>query len=55
MMKDEDRLGGYVDVEVIRDGKNGPEVIAHARAHNLIVNVGKKWMWKITINTNTKQ
>lgn len=48
-------MGGWVDVEVIRDGKHGPEVIAHRRAHNLIVNVGKKRMWKMTIGTSTKQ
>ena len=22
-------MGGYIDIEVIRDGKNGPEVISH--------------------------
>ena len=48
-------MGGWVDIEVLRDGKNGPEVIAHRRAHNLIVNVGKIRMWKMTIGTSTKQ
>ncbi len=47
-------MGGFVELEVIRDGKNGPEVIARRRAHNLIVNVGKKRMWKMTIGTSTK-
>ena len=45
-------VGGHVDVEVIRDG---PEVIQRSRAENLIVTVGKKRMWKMTIGTSTKQ
>lgn len=47
-------MGGRVVVEVIRDGKNGPEVIQRSEASNLIVTVGKKRMWKMTIGTSTK-
>lgn len=38
--------GGILTVEVIRDGKNGPEVIQRRVAHNLILNVGKKKTWQ---------
>lgn len=47
-------MGGWVEIEVLRDGKNGPEVIRRERAHNLIVNIGKIRMWKMTIGTSTK-
>lgn len=40
-------FGGWVDVEVIRDGKNGPEVIARRRTHNLVVNAGKRQIWRL--------
>lgn len=39
--------GGVLTVEVIRDGRNGPEVIARREVHNLVVNVGKKRMWRV--------
>lgn len=35
------KFGGIVLVEVIRDGKNGPEVIQR-RVHNTVVNSGKR-------------
>lgn len=49
-----DDFGGYVTVEVIRDGKHGPQVIARREVHNLIVNAGKKQTWRMTqaLNTN---
>ena len=43
----EDRnFGGYVDVEVIRDGADGPVVIQRRRVHNLVVNSGKRQTWR---------
>ncbi len=34
-------IGGFLEVEVIRDGKHGPEVIARRISHNLIMNTGR--------------
>jgi hypothetical protein len=48
-------MGGECVIEVLRDGPNGPEVIHSQVNKNLIVNVGKKRMWKMTIGTSTKQ
>ena len=47
--------GGVFIVEVIRDGKNGPEVIARSESHNLVVLSGKKQTWRTAcgLNTNT--
>lgn len=43
----EDRqFGGHVDVEVIRDGADGPVVIQRRRVHNLVVNAGKRQTWR---------
>lgn len=44
----DDGFGGYVTVEVIRDGKNGPEIVDRRTVHNLVVNAGKKQTWRIT-------
>lgn len=49
------QMGGHVEIEVLRDGPSGPEVVSRRVAKNLIVNVGKKRMWKMTIGTSTKQ
>jgi hypothetical protein len=55
-MKDEIRLiGGEVLIEVIRDTPEGPKVIHSQVNKNLIVNVGKKRLWKMAIGTTTKQ
>ena len=51
----EDDLGGWVEVEVIRDGKHGPEVIARRRSHNLIVNMGKRQTWRMTMGLNANE
>lgn len=48
-------MGGILEIEVIRDTPTGPQVIERRVAKNLIVNVGKKRMWKMTIGTSTKQ
>jgi len=46
-------VGGFLEVELIRDGKHGPEVIARRISHNLIVNTGKKQLWRIASGLNT--
>lgn len=48
------KMGGYIDIEVIRDGKNGPEVISRQRVPNLIVNTGKRQIWRQATGLNTK-
>ena len=50
-IKNED-VGGYVTVEVIRDGKHGPVVIQRAVSHNLIVNTGKRQLWRQATGLN---
>lgn len=40
-------LGGVVTAEIIRDTPNGPRVIARRDAHNLIVNTGKRQIWRV--------
>lgn len=44
---------GVFDIEVIRDGPNGPVVIERRRAPNLVVNAGKKQMWRMVTGLNT--
>jgi hypothetical protein len=46
-LSDELQAAGVYIVEVIRDGKNGPEVISRRVAPNLIVNSGKRQLWRI--------
>lgn len=48
-----DDVGGYVTIEVIRDGKNGPEVIDRRVTHNLIVNSGKEQIWRLAAGNQT--
>lgn len=45
---------GVFTIEVIRDGKNGPEVIQRRVAPNLIVNTGKRQLWRSATGVNTK-
>jgi hypothetical protein len=40
------KFGGFVVVEVIRDGKDGPKVIRREVTHNLVVNTGKRQTWR---------
>lgn len=49
-----DNMGGLVTAEVIRDTPNGPKVIARRDAHNLIVNTGKRQIWRQASGLNTK-
>mgnify|MGYP003634915092 CR=1 FL=1 len=46
-------VGGFVTVEVIRDGRNGPEVLERRTVHNLIVNSGKEQLWRIAAGNQT--
>jgi hypothetical protein len=46
------KFGGWVDVEVIRDGADGPKVIKRVRTHNLVVNSGKKQTWRQACGLN---
>lgn len=47
-----DMVGEYT-LEVIRDGKNGPEVIDRRVAKNLIMNTGKKLLWRLCVGYTT--
>lgn len=38
---------GRFTIEVIRDGKHGPEVIQRRESPNLVVNTGKRQIWRI--------
>jgi len=40
-------------VEVLRDGKNGPEVIARRETTNLVVNSGKQQIWRMVAGLQT--
>jgi len=46
-------VGGFVTVEVIRDGKNGPQVLERRVAHNLIVTQGKGQIWRLVTGLQT--
>lgn len=43
---------GFIEVEKIRDGKHGPEVIERRLSHNLVVNTGKRQIWRIASGLN---
>lgn len=47
--------GGYYTVEVIRDRGNGPEVIQRVDGHNIVLNTGKKQVWRMSNGLSTKQ
>lgn len=49
---DSRKFGGFVDVEIIRDSGDGPKVIQHVRTHNLIVNTGKRQIWRQAVGLN---
>lgn len=44
---------GYVVAEVIRDTPHGPRVIARRVSHNLVVNAGKRQIWRLASGLNT--
>ena len=43
---------GFIEAEVIRDGKHGPEVVRRVVSKNLVVNSGKKQIWRIASGLN---
>ena len=45
-------VGGFVTLEVIRDGARGPEVVERRVSHNLVVNSGKKQIWRVVQGLN---
>jgi hypothetical protein len=45
---------GIFTIEVLRDGKNGPEVIQRRTAPNLVVNTGKRQLWRSATGLNSK-
>jgi hypothetical protein len=47
-------MGGMVTAEVIRDTPTGPRVITRRDSHNLIVNVGKRQIWRSMSGLNAK-
>jgi len=46
--------GGVFTIEVIRDGKHGPEVIEKREAHNLVVAAGKIQIWRVASGINAQ-
>ena len=50
---DKKDIGGFLEVEIIRDGRHGPEVRARRISHNLIVNTGKRQLWRIASGLST--
>ncbi len=50
---DEILAGGIFEIEVIRDGKHGPETIERRVQKNLVVNTGKRQTWRMASALNT--
>lgn len=48
-----DDVGGVFLIEVLRMGKSGIEVIQRETAKNLIVNTGKRQLWRMACGLNT--
>lgn len=48
------KFGGHLTVEVIRDTPRGPKVLQRRDVHNLVVNAGKRQIWRIVSGLNTK-
>lgn len=44
---------GWIEAEVIREGRHGPEVIDRGFSHNLVVNTGKRQIWRIASGLNS--
>jgi len=52
-LTDELNASGVYTIEVIRDGKNGPEVIQRRVVPNLVVNTGKRQIWRMSAGLNS--
>lgn len=50
---DELQAKGIFIVEVLRDGKDGPEVLQRRVTPNLVVNSGKRQLWRIAAGAST--
>jgi hypothetical protein len=48
------KFGGYVTVELIRDGKDGPVVTHRETVHNTVVNDGKEQTWRQAMGLSTR-
>lgn len=47
-------IGGFVEVEVIRNDRQGrPRVVSRRISHNLIVDTGKRQLWRIASGLST--
>lgn len=53
VLNDELQAKGVFIIEVLRDGKNGPEVLSRRVAPNLVVNTGKRQLWRQATGLNT--
>lgn len=53
-LEDGVHAGGYFTITILRDGKNGPEVISRETVKNLIVNTGKRQTWRQAGGLNAK-
>lgn len=47
-LEDELTAQGVYTIEVIRDGKNGPEILERRVVPNLVVNTGKRQIWRMS-------
>jgi hypothetical protein len=54
-LEDELTAQGVYTIEVIRDGKNGPEILERRVSPNLIVNTGKKQIWRMSSGLSTSK
>lgn len=50
---DEIRAGGVFEIEVIRNGRHGPEVVSRRMTKNTVVNAGKRQTWRMASGLNT--
>lgn len=54
-LNDELSAKGVFIIEVLRDGKNGPEVLSRRVAPNLVVNTGKRQLWRQAAGLSTQE
>ena len=54
-LNDDLNAKGVYIIEVIRDGKTGPEVLERRVVPNLVVNTGKKQIWRMSSGLSSNQ
>lgn len=54
MLDEVRKFGGHLAVEVIRDTPRGPKVLHRRDVHNLVVDTGKRQIWRIVSGLNLK-